>query len=190
MSIESDAYNKHKNLKIAAAELGVKWQTLYVRLKAQGIEVVGDKLRYGTDRDKLGALGEQMFQDLVPFAKNFNQSKFQSRVDFDVNGLKVDVKAGKPRQLNKRFKALSWSFSFKKQALVADFIVCFCLDEEKNIEHILLVPNEFFVGLQTVSVSRDGGSKWLDYKIDPQDLAEFFLSYTPFNHERPNGKSA
>lgn len=179
MSIESDAYNKHKNLKIAANELGIKWQTLYVKLKAQGVNVVGDKLRYGADRDRLGALGEQMFQFLVPFAKDHNQEQFQSKVDFDVNGLKVDVKAGKPRQLNKRFKALSWSFSFKRQSLIADFIVCFCLDEEKNIEHVLLVPNEFFAGLQTVSVSREGGSKWLDYKIDPNELADFFLSYKP-----------
>jgi hypothetical protein len=177
MSIESNAYSKHKNLKIAANELGIKWQILYAKLKAQGVNVTGDKLRYGTDRDRLGALGEQMFKNLVPFAKDHNQDQFQSKVDFDVNGLKVDVKAGKPRQLNKRFKALSWSFSFKRQALIADFIVCFCLDEESSIEHVLLVPKEFFVGLQTVSVSREGISKWLDYKIEPQELAEFFTSY-------------
>jgi hypothetical protein len=176
MSIESDAYQKHKNLKIAADELGIKWQSLYVKLKAQGINVVGDKLKYGADRDRLGALGEQLFQNLVPYAKNFNDDKFQSKIDFDVNGLKVDVKTSKPRQLNKKFKALSWSFSFKKQSLIADFIVCFCLDEEKNIEHVLLVPNEFFCGLQTISVSRTGASKWLDYKIEPNDLQDFFLS--------------
>jgi hypothetical protein len=177
MNIESDAYHKHMNLKIAANELGIKWQTLYVKLKAQGVKVVGDKLRYGSDRDKLGATGEQMFRNLVPFAKDCNQSQYQSKVDFHVNGLMVDVKASKPRQLNKRYKSLSWSFSFKKQALVADFIVCFCLDEEKNIEHILLVPSEFFVGLQTVSVSRNGGSKWLDYKIETHELPLFFLSF-------------
>ena len=180
MSIESDAYNKHKNLKIAANELGIKWQTLYVKLKAQGVSVVGDKLRYGNDRDRLGALGEQMFQLLVPFAKDQNQNQFQSKIDFDVNGLKVDVKTGKPRQLNKKFKALSWSFSFKRQTLTADFIVCFCLNEEKSIEHVLLVPKEFFSGLQTVSVSCNGGSKWLDYKIDPDDLAGFFSACKPF----------
>ena len=177
MSIESDIYSKHMNLKIAANALGIKWQTLYVKLKAQGVNVVGDKLRYGTDRDRLGVFGEQMFQSLVPFAKDCNQSKYQSKVDFEINGLKVDVKAGMPRQLNKKFPALAWSFSFKKQTLHADFIVCFCFNEKKEIEHILLVPKEFFVGLQTVSVSRNGGSKWLDYKIEPQELAEFFLSF-------------
>jgi hypothetical protein len=184
MSIESDAYHKHMNLKIAATELGIKWQALYARLKTQGVKVVGDKLRYGSDRDKLGAFGEQMFRNLVPFAKDCNQSQYQSKVDFDVNGLMVDVKAAKPRQLNKRYKALAWSFSFKKQALAADFIVCFCLDEEKNIEHILLVPSEFFVGLQTVSVSCNGVSKWLDYKIEPHELPIFFLSISGVNDDQ------
>jgi hypothetical protein len=177
MTIESDAYAKHKNLKLAADEIGIKWQTLYCRLKSQNVAVTGDKLRYGTDRDRLGAYGEQLFQSIVPFAKNTNNNQFQSKVDFDVNGLKVDIKAGLPRQLNKKFAALSWSFSFKRQTLHADFIVCFCLDELKEIEHILLVPKEFFIGLQTVSVSRKGFSKWLDYKVNADDLKEFFSNF-------------
>ena len=176
MTIESDAYAKHKNLKLAADEIGIKWQTLYCRLKSQGVAVTGDKLRYGADRDRLGVYGEQLFQSIVPFAKNANHDQFQSKVDFEVNGLKVDVKAGMPRQLNKKFASLSWSFSFKRQTLYADFIVCFCLDEQKEIEQILLVPKEFFKGLQTVSVTRKGFSKWLDYKIDANDLKEFFSS--------------
>jgi hypothetical protein len=176
MSIESEVYAKHKNLKLAASELGVKWQTLYCRLKAQGVAVTGDKLRYGSYRDKLGVYGERLFESIVPEAKNSNDNQFQSKVDFDVFGFKVDVKSSMPRQLNKRFAALSWSFSFKKQALYADFIVCFCLDETKAIEHILLVPKEFFEGLQTVSVSRSGNSKWLDYAVAKEDLASFFQS--------------
>lgn len=180
MSIEATAYEKHKNLRLAAEELGIKWQTLYSRLRKQNIEVSGDKLRYGSEKDKLGVFGEQLFQELVPFAKDQNKKKFQNKVDFDVNGLLVDVKTGKPRQLNKRFKALSWSFSFKRQSMVADFVVCFCLDEEKKTEHILLVPSEFFSGLQTVSVSRTGWSKWMDYKVEADDLAEFFNSYKSF----------
>jgi len=30
--------------------------------------------------------------------------------------------------------------------------------------------------LQTVSVSRAGSSKWLDYTIEPNELAKFFSS--------------
>jgi hypothetical protein len=174
MSIESDAYAKHMNLKLAANELGVNWKTLYCRLKKQGVKVAGDKLRYGADRDKLGALGESIFKKYVPDAVDKNKTEFQSKYDFDIYGLKIDVKCGKPRQLNKKYTALSWSFSFKKQSLIADFIVCFCLDDQNQIEKTLLVPNEFFKGLQTVSVSKDGGSKWLDYATSPEELQDFF----------------
>ena len=53
MNQEVIAYRKHMNLKLAAAELGVAWQSLYVRLKQLGEPVTGDKMRYGSDRDKL-----------------------------------------------------------------------------------------------------------------------------------------
>lgn len=164
------------NLKLAAQELGIAWQTLYCRLKAIGEPVTGDKLRYGSDRDRLAAMSEVEFFKLVPFATAMNQSQFQSKFDFDVLGWKVDVKASLPRQLNRRFAAKSWSFSFKKQSLICDFICCFCMDEAKAVERVLLVPSEFFQGLQTVSVSRSGGSKWLDYAIDSKELSQFFMS--------------
>lgn len=176
MSTEAQAYEKHKNLKLAASELGIPWQTLYVRLKKEGVSVAGDKLRYGTDRDRLGAMAEAEFKRLVPAATNANETKYQSKWDFDISGLKVDVKASMPRQLNKRYPSKSWSFSFKKQSLVCDFICCFCLSESGETRHILVVPREFFGGLQTVSVSCGGCSKWLDYSVDPDELAPFFES--------------
>jgi hypothetical protein len=176
MNQEVLAYRKHMNLKLAAQELGIAWQTLYVHLKKLGEPVTGDKLRYGTDRDKLGHLAEAEFKRLVPFAVNGNASKWQSKYDFEVAGSKVDVKASNPRKLNARYESKSWSFSFKRQSLVCDFICCFCIAEDKSTKHILLVPSEFFKGLQTVSVSCEGASKWLDYAIDQNDLAEFFAS--------------
>ena len=44
------------------------------------------------------------------------------------------------------------------------------------IEHVLLVPREFFVGLQTISVSQYGSSKWLDYSVKQDELSSFFIS--------------
>lgn len=169
-----ESYGRIKNLKLVGKEMGIPWQTVYVRLKANSIAVSGDKLRYGTDRDRLGALAEAEFKRIVPFAKDNNTSKYQARYDFDVLGFKVDVKVSHPRQLNKKYDAKSWSFSFKKQSLTCDFICCFCLDENKVTKHILLVPSEFFKGLQTVSVSCCGDSKWLDYSINESELSEFF----------------
>lgn len=176
MNQEVLIYRKHMNLKLAALELGVAWQSLYVRLKKLGEPVTGDKLRYGTDRDRLGAIAEAEFKRLVPFATDNNKLQHQSKYDFDVNGQKVDVKAARPHQLNKKYEAKSWAFSFKKQSLVCDFICCFCFNDDKTLAHVLLVPSEFFKGLQTVSVSCSGGSKWLDYSISQYELAPFFTS--------------
>jgi hypothetical protein len=170
----SAAYEKHKHLKHAANELGIPWQTLYCRLKAAGIPVTGDKLRYGNDRDKLAAHAEAAFKRLVPSARNANGEKYQAEIDFVVGGLKVDVKASMPRKLNAKYPAESWAFSFKRQSSKCDFFVCFCMDEEKQPEMVLLVPREFFDGLQTISVTRLGQSKWKDYQIKPDELAPFF----------------
>lgn len=174
MSNLADVYRRHMNLKLAAAELQMPWQSLYVKLKAEGVPVVGDKLRYGSDRDKLAALAEVEFLRLVPEAMSMNAIRFQSKHDFEVAGQKVDVKASMPRQLNKKYEAMSWSFSFKKQSLSCDFICCFCIGEEKQTQKILLVPQEFFRGLQTVSVGCCGKSKWLDYEVQAEALAPFF----------------
>lgn len=168
------AYEKHKNLKLAAEEIGIPWQTLYVHLKRSGVQVVGDKLRYGSDKDKLAAIAESKFLELVPFAKNMNATKYQSKFDFMAGCLKVDVKAAKPHKPNAKYPSKCWSFSIKKQALICDFIVCFCFSESRDLVHTLLVPKEFFSGLQTVSVSCNGASKWLDYEVQPENLHDFF----------------
>lgn len=176
MSLIADAYNKHRNLKLAAAELGMPWQSLYVQLKKEGVTVTGDKLRYGSDRDRLAALAEAEFRRLVPAARGMNTVSWQAKHDFDVNGIKVDVKCSMPRQLSKKYQAKSWSFSFKKQSLLCDFICCFCMGEERELQRVLLVPREFFDGLQTVSVSCHGHSKWLEYEVAPEELSAFFSS--------------
>jgi hypothetical protein len=176
MTLEKTTYEKYRNLKLASAELGIPWQSLYARLRSQGVSVSGDKLRYGSDRDKLAAMAEQEFYRLVPNATSNNEIKWQAKWDFNVGVLKVDVKASMPRQLSSKYPALSWSFSLKKQALLCDFICCFCMSSERKVEKVLLVPKEFFEGLQTVSVSCAGGSKWLDYSVEPKDLAPFFNS--------------
>jgi hypothetical protein len=176
MSLIADAYNKHKNLKISAAELGMPWQTLYVKLKKEGVAVTGDKLRYGSDRDRLAALAESEFKRLVPNAKDMNSVAFQAKYDFEVSGIKVDVKASMPRRLSKKYQAKSWAFSFKKQSLLCDFICCFCMNEERAVQRVLLIPKEFFEGLQTISVSCEGQSKWLEYEMPAEELSSFFKS--------------
>lgn len=170
------AYEKHKNLKIAASEIGIKWQTLYYRLKKQGVSIIGDKLRYGSDRDRLSSIAEAEFKKYVPTAVSMNEIKWQFKYDFTVNGHKVDVKCSTKRRLSSKYPSLSWAFSFKRQSLICDFVCCFCLGDDRKTEKVLLVPSEFFKGLQTISVSVNGASKWLDYEVEADELEEFFLN--------------
>ena len=178
MTIEADSYAKHKNLKIAATELGIPWQTLYVKLRRQGVAVTGDKARYGGPSDQLAVKAEALFKFLVPNAVSKNDEQWQAKFDFLVGGRnRVDVKASKRNKQSKRSKALRWSFLFSKQSYECDFFCCFCLTEDgEAVEKILLIPHEIAQGLQTMSVPCASRGKWGDYEIASGELADFFAS--------------
>lgn len=176
MSLESLAYEKHKNLKLAAEEIGIDWQVLYSRLKDQGVAVTGDKARYGSERDKLAARAEALFIKLVPKAVDQNKAQWQSKFDFLIDGYKVDVKVSSQNIANARKPdALRWSFLFVKQRYECDFMCCFCLSKDgETVEKLLVVPREFFADIQTMSVACSGRSKWNEFEVDPSGLAQFF----------------
>lgn len=171
----AEAYKKHQNLKIAAEQVGIPWQSVYVHLRKAGIPVTGNKLVYGSDKDRLASQGEGLFQDLVPQAINQNSLKFQSKIDFLVNGYGVDVKTARPRMGHKRSETKRWAFSMKKQEMLADFVVCFCMNEDKEPVKCLLIPGEIIRHYQNISVSTRGGSKWHDYEVPFDGLRQFFI---------------
>lgn len=175
MSDIAVVYNKHRNLKLAAAELGMKWQTLYVQLRKAGVPVTGDKLRYGSDSDRLAAIAELEFNKLVPFAENQNALKFQAKCDFLVGKEKVDVKCARLRRGCRRFPALRWAFCIKKQVVCADFMVCFAMLQEGGYR-TLLIPGELIRNLSTISLPQEGKSKWWQYEVAPSDIPEFFAA--------------
>ena len=173
MSIYSESYSKHKNLKISADELGINWATLYSILKNEGVNVTGDKTRYGSMKDKLGAFGESIFKSIVPNAIYMNETKWQSKFDFKCNDFKIDVKTSSRRKYMKNSNSTRWAFSCKNNQSECDFLVCFCLNDDKSIENILLVPFEIYSGSQTISVSTSG-SKWLEFSVTKDELFMFF----------------
>lgn len=170
------AYEKTQNLKLAGKLLGLKWQTLYVRLKKNGVNVVGNKSKYGSISDKIGAKGEALFKSLVPFADDQNEIKFQAKVDFVVNGALVDVKSAYPRITNKNCKNSVWGFSLKRQESVADFFVMFGFDKNRESPRVFLIPGDMCRYYQSISISIEGTSKWKDFEVDINDLSEFFKS--------------
>lgn len=168
------SYRKHKNLKIAAEELGITWQKLYVKLCEFGEPVTGDKEKYGSDSDKFASKGERLFLKLVPSAKDMNKEKFQSKFDFLVSNLKVDVKCSQKRTSNVNSKQKRWAFSVKKQRLIADLVVCFGYDGDE-VESCLVIPGEICRNHGTISLSCRGG-KWADYSISIDELNDFVLA--------------
>lgn len=169
------AYSHLKNLKLVGLETGIPWQSVYVYLKRAGVAVTGDKSRYGSNKDRFAACGEQEFQRLVPAAINLNRETFQSKIDFRVGSLNIDVKASLAHFSNARSQARRWAFSMKKQEMLADFIVCFGFHNETTYA-LFLLPGEVIRKYQTISIPLSGNSKWLDYKIEPEELAPFFNS--------------
>ena len=175
MSLESQAYEKHKNLRLAAQILGINIQTLYARLKSQGVSVTGDKARHGSSRDKLAARAESLFTKLVPNAIDQSGTKLQSRFDFLVENYKVDVKVSSKNASNtKRPDSKRWAFLLTKQRYECDYFCCICLgDDGASVEKVLFVPTEL-ADVQTMSVTCNGGSKWDDFAIEHQEIPAFF----------------
>lgn len=169
-----NAYDKYKNLKLAATKIGIDWHKLYAILKKEGVKVTGDKAKYGSETDKLAAKGEKIFNDLVPVAIDLNKEEYQSKIDFDVLGYGVDVKTSNLNKSNAKAKSRRWAFSVKKQELTADFFVGIALENEQ-LTKVYLIPCEIAKHYQTISVS-ENGSKWDDYLIEPTELLDFFKS--------------
>ncbi|RUR52739.1 hypothetical protein ELY40_11865 [Vreelandella populi] len=174
-----DSYERLKNLKLVALETGVKWQTVYWNLKKAGVEVCGDKARYGSASDRIAVIGEQRFLKAVPFAEDNNKGKWQASVDFSIGEVTVDVKASLPcpagrTPQGKSFSA-KWSFCINKQTDVADYFVLYALNESgKEPEGVFLIPREIAASKSTISIPTTLKSKWADYSVKENELAEFF----------------
>ena len=178
---EAEAYARHKNLKLAANELGVQWQQLYVRLRKMGVPVTGDKARYGCAKDRFASKAERLFAEDVPTAKDSNAQQYQSRIDFSVGGFTVDIKASKlhPARQERSGKTTSprWMFSINKQKDKADFFVMYAFDPDaERVEHVFLIPAEIATTKSTIVVAESLSSKWADYRVERCALADFFLT--------------
>lgn len=168
---EIKTYRKHLHLKLAAEELGIPLPTLYWRLKKAGEPVIGNKKEHGGESDKIAAIGEDRFKKLISFAEDNNANEFQSKVDFTVNGYKVEVKTARLKgggRGNKR-----WAFSLKKQEKIADFFICYALNNDLTTNRILFIPADIVKTYQTLSLSLNK-SKWNDFAVSESDLIEFF----------------
>lgn len=173
-----DAYRRLKSTKAVSAELGVPLATVYWRLRRAGEPVTGDKARYGSETDKIAARGERWFQRVIPWAEDQNRTEFQSKVDFIVSGLRVDVKTSRPRLT--KTGVINWSWSLRKQKDAADYFVCIALssrEPDPGVHTALLVPGAVAAGCGSLRVSHDRialRGKWARYGHSSAELRQFF----------------
>ena len=173
-------YSEHQRLHTVGDILNIPWQTVYWWLKKEGVVVTGNKEKHGGNTDQIALIGERLFAKVSEKAVDQNKLMFQPKFDYLLGELKLDVKTSFLRSQSSRNGKvnLRWSFSCKKQQ-EADYIICYCLSGELNkfvVENILLIPNEFIQGMQTISVS-PRNSKWLEFKVTEQELKQFFSQF-------------
>lgn len=173
------SYEKHKNLKKVGDELNIPWQTVYVYLKEAGVNVTGDKKRYGSATDKLARDYEDKFKLIIPEAVDNNESQFQSTVDFFIGSISVDVKVSRLQKsgFTPRGKSFAsrWAYCISKQKDIADIFVLFALDQNDEIEHIFAIPNDVAVNHSTISIPLSMRSKWAEFKIEQDELRDFLI---------------
>lgn len=176
-----ESYARLKNLKLTAEETGIPWQTVYWWLKKEGVEVTGDKRRYGGESDKIALIGELYFKNLFPEAVYENDNKFQAKCDFTLYGNNIDIKTSSLRNQKARSGnyVKRWGFTcFNNEEQPIDFFVCFCLKENsKDIHKILLIPSELVTtktGGMSISIF---GSKWDSFEVTEEELVAFFNNF-------------
>lgn len=178
-------YRKYRNLKLAAEELGIAWQSLYIFLTKSGEPVIGDKKRYGSIKDKLASKFESRFKESVPFSIENNSSKFQAKIDFFVGKYSVDVKVSSLQESGSnsagKTHSARWAYCISKQKKVADLFVLYALDSKEDVKHVFLIPKEIAVTSTTVSIPESMNSKWAEYEIKESDLYSFFKDLTSNN---------
>ena len=166
-------YNEYKNIKKVGELTSIPWQTVYWNLQKRGIICIGDKEKYGSNKDRFACIGEKYIQSIFgDKAKNQNEKKFQSKFDFLISDLKVECKSSKFSQKNKK-----WAFSFKRQRKVADFYIALCFDSNGNsVLYNLLIP-DFMIrdNLQQISIGQDiMKSKWSNFIVTKEQLLKSF----------------
>ena len=179
-----EAYRTSADIDQACRLVGVHKLTMFKILKINGVMLIEDRLRLGTQASRFGASAEQEFQRLVPEARSMNSVVNSNQgFDFDVNGWRVDVKACSPIKAPAARKS-SWQVRLAKGGATPAHVDFFCLflaeRSEKAIQdspyRAYLLPVEFVLG-RTYLCKTDGCPSALDaLEVAPEQLAPFFAT--------------
>jgi hypothetical protein len=177
------SYQTHGDFKRACFDAKLSALVGYKILKMNKVLKINDSLKMGSAGAKQGALYEKEFMRLVPKALPINDLKMNNpKFDFVVNDFTVDVKSSslveRKRPSGNIYREWHAKMSRGRGNLDkgADFYAFFCIYDDKKTYDLYLVPSELVQGTQGITINQNNkeSSAWVDFKIDPNDLAQYF----------------
>lgn len=173
------AFNRLNDVAQACTETNVKpWRALPWLREANLLKGT-DRLVYGTAQQKYGREAEIEFGRLVLDAIDCNENIRENNpaYDFVLNGLKVDVKCGMPRGRRGQWEFTPERSSEKKRGgkkIHPDAFVLFAMTGKTFADGYLLFlfPASLVLGQTMVSITPDKPSRWWDFEIEPDELAD------------------
>lgn len=174
-----DAYAASGDMRAAAALAGMNMLTAFRLLKMSGAMLVSDRLKFGSDGQKMGALAEVEFQRLVPNARQMNTNQNQHPgFDFLVGSNRIDVKASSVGSRG------DWIFPLRRRpadGYGADYYVLVAALIGQKLGggyDLYIIPAEMVAGsgVGRVCIHRDRKSEhWAsEFLCAPADAAGFF----------------
>jgi hypothetical protein len=91
------------------------------QLYKRGVKLVGDKLRFGCDRDRQARMAELYVLSKLNGAIDHNAEQFQPEVDITYRGARIDVKSSVLQRVGHH---VSLSFMVEKHPGQVDLFVC------------------------------------------------------------------
>ncbi len=175
-------YRKAGSFMKTARVFNMNKRILHLTLAKAGVLKINDKIDFGSTNMRKGGLAEKKFKEIFPEAIPTNECWQMNHpgYDFDVEGLRIDVKYSGV-QISKT-GAKSWHFhcnnNEEKKKNPVEFFVMF-LEREKHKEmeepYILAFPGGMVKTNITVSTS---GELFNEFRMkDKEELREYLLSY-------------
>ncbi len=167
-----DLYLKYKDFEKAVQLSGLPTLIAHLKLLKSGVLEIDDKIKYGSEGGKLGALAEQKFQKMIPEAINYNTivKKNNPIFDFKYGDLTIDVKYS---SLHKRGNTKYWQVRPSK----ADLIVIYLESKagrKLDSPEILVIPQAFIYTKSTLFVT-PRNELYTNFLVQEEDL-KFILS--------------
>jgi len=169
-------YKETKSINETVKISGWTKKIVYMILQKNNLLDAQTRSIEGPANTRLGAVGEIIFQQLVPEAVSANDITRKNNPDFDykVGDLNIDIKASRYS-----VKTNGWGANIRtsKNGSRPDLYVMFLLEENAIlsnpvIEHILLIPTSIFYDNQTNTTFSKSSPTVKEYDVSNEELHE------------------